>query len=165
MPEGAGVFSRQALWAYALALGVVVLDQWTKGLASSHLTYRSPVELTSWFDLTLAHNTGAAFSFLAGAGGWQRWFFTTVAALVSLVIVIWVARLPRYRLGLCIALGLVLGGGLGNLIDRVALGYVVDFISVHYRDWYWPAFNIADSAITVGAIYLVLDSFRAQSAQ
>ena len=73
--------------------------------------------------------------------------------------------MPRYRLGLCVALGLVLGGGLGNLIDRVALGYVVDFISVHYRDWYWPAFNIADSAITVGAIYLVLDSFRAQSAQ
>ena len=91
MPDGSGLLSRQALWAYALALGVVVLDQWTKGLASSHLTYRSSVELTSWFDLTLAHNTGAAFSFLAGAGGWQRWFFTAVAALVSLVIVIWVA--------------------------------------------------------------------------
>ena len=163
MPEGAGLFSRQALWAYALALGVIVLDQWTKNLASSHLNYLSPVELTVWFDLTLAHNTGAAFSFLAGAGGWQRWFFTAVAAVVSLVIIVWVSRLPRQRSGLCLALGLVLGGGLGNLIDRLTLGYVVDFISVHYRDWYWPAFNIADSAITLGAVFLVIDSFRTDS--
>jgi len=165
MPEGAGLLSRQALSAYGLALGVIILDQWTKNLASAYLSYRSPVELAVWFDLTLAHNTGAAFSFLAGAGGWQRWFFTAVAAIVSLVIIVWVSRLPRQRLGLCLALGLVLGGGLGNLIDRLTLGYVVDFISLHYRDWYWPAFNIADSTITLGAVFLVIDSFRTDSAR
>ena len=165
MPEGAGLLSRQALWAYGLALGVVILDQWTKNLASSHLSYRSPVELAVGFDLTLAHNTGAAFSFLAGAGGWQRWFFTAVAAIVSLAIIVWVSQLPRQRLGLCLALGLVLGGGLGNLIDRLTLGYVVDFISLHYRDWYWPAFKIADSTITLGAVFLVIDSFRTDSAR
>lgn len=160
MPEGAGFFSRQALMGYGVAVAIVVLDQWTKHLASFELSYRVPVELTSWFDLTLAHNTGAAFSFLAGAGGWQRWFFTAVAAAVSVVLIVWLSRLSRHRVPLAVALGLVLGGGLGNLYDRVALGYVVDFISIHYQQWYWPAFNIADSAITVGAVVLVLDSFR-----
>jgi len=145
---------------YGVALAIVVLDQWTKHLASLELSYRVPVELTSWFDLTLAHNTGAAFSFLAGAGGWQRWFFTAVAAAVSVVLIVWLSRLSQHRVPLAVALGLVLGGGLGNLYDRVALGYVVDFISIHYQQWYWPAFNIADSAITVGAVVLVLDSFR-----
>jgi len=143
-----------------VALAIVVLDQWTKHLASLELSYRVPVELTSWFDLTLAYNTGAAFSFLAGAGGWQRWFFTAVAAAVSVVLIVWLSRLSQHRVPLAVALGLVLGGGLGNLYDRVALGYVVDFISIHYQQWYWPAFNIADSAITVGAVVLVLDSFR-----
>ena len=160
MPEGSGFLSRQALMGYGAAVAIVALDQWTKHLASLELNYRVPVELTSWFDLTLAHNTGAAFSFLAGAGGWQRWFFTAVAAAVSVVLIVWLSRLPRHRVPLAVALGLVLGGGLGNLYDRVALGYVVDFISIHYHQWYWPAFNIADSAITVGASVLVLDSFR-----
>ena len=160
MPEGSGFLSRQALMGYGAAVAIVALDQWTKHLASLELNYRVPVELTSWFDLTLAHNTGAAFSFLAGAGGWQRWFFTAVAAAVSVVLIVWLSRLPRHRVPLAVALGLVLGGGLGNLYDRVALGYVVDFISIHYHQWYWPAFNIADSAITVGAVVLVLDSFR-----
>jgi len=160
MPEGAGFFSRQALMGYGVAVAIAVLDQWTKHLASLELSYRVPVELTSWFDLTLAHNTGAAFSFLAGAGGWQRWFFTAVAAAVSVVLIVWLSRLSQHRVPLAVALGLVLGGGLGNLYDRVALGYVVDFISIHYQQWYWPAFNIADSAITVGAVVLVLDSFR-----
>jgi len=160
MLEGNGFLSRQALIGYGAAGAIVVLDQWTKHLASLELSYRMPVELTSWFDLTLAHNTGAAFSFLAGAGGWQRWFFTAVAAAVSVVLIVWLSRLPRHRVPLAVALGLVLGGGLGNLYDRVALGYVVDFISIHYHQWYWPAFNIADSAITVGASVLVLDSFR-----
>jgi signal peptidase II len=160
MPEGSGFLSRQALMGYGAAVAIVALDQWTKHLASLELNYRVPVELTSWFDLTLAHNTGAAFSFLAGAGGWQRWFFTAVAAAISVVLIVWLSRLPRHRVPLALALGLVLGGGLGNLYDRVALGYVVDFISIHYHQWYWPAFNIADSAITVGAVVLVLDSFR-----
>ena len=144
---------------FLLAAVVIWVDQYTKALASAELQYRVPVEITSWFDLMLAHNTGAAFSFLATAGGWQRWFLAGVALAVSLVVAVWLTRLKRSELMLGIALGLVLGGGLGNLIDRVSLGYVVDFISWHYNDWYWPAFNIADSAICVGAVLLVWDSF------
>ena len=144
---------------FVLAAVVVGLDQYTKALASAELQYRVPVEITSWFDLMLAHNTGAAFSFLASAGGWQRWFLAGVALVVSVVVGIWLTRLERSEQVLGIALGLILGGGLGNLIDRVSLGYVVDFISWHYNDWYWPAFNIADSAICVGAVLLVWDSF------
>ena len=144
---------------FLLAAVVIGVDQYTKALASAELQYRVPVEITSWFDLMLAHNTGAAFSFLASAGGWQRWFLAGVALAVSLVVAVWLTRLKRSDLTLGIALGLILGGGLGNLIDRVSLGYVVDFISWHYNDWYWPAFNIADSAICVGAVLLVWDSF------
>ena len=121
--------------------------------------------ITSWFDLMLAHNTGAAFSFLASAGGWQRWFLAGVALVVSVVVSVWLTRLKHTEQMLGIALGLVLGGGLGNLIDRVSLGYVVDFISWHYNDWYWPAFNIADSAICVGAVLLVWDSFFGESSK
>ena len=148
---------------FLLAAVVIWVDQYTKALASAELQYRVPVEVTSWFDLMLAHNTGAAFSFLASAGGWQRWFLAGVALAVSLVVAVWLTRLKRSELMLGIALGLVLGGGLGNLIDRVSLGYVVDFISWHYNDWYWPAFNIADSAICVGAVLLVWDSFFAKT--
>ena len=148
---------------FLLAAVVIWVDQYTKALASAELQYRVPVEITSWFDLMLAHNTGAAFSFLATAGGWQRWFLAGVALAVSLVVAVWLTRLKRSELMLGIALGLVLGGGLGNLIDRVSLGYVVDFISWHYNDWYWPAFNIADSAICVGAVLLVWDSFFAKT--
>jgi signal peptidase II len=124
-----------------------------------------PVEVTSWFDLMLAHNTGAAFSFLASAGGWQRWFLTAVAVAVSVVVVIWLTRLKQSEQILGVALGLVLGGGVGNLIDRVSLGYVVDFISWHYNDWYWPAFNIADAAICLGAVLLVWDSFFGETSK
>lgn len=148
---------------FVLAAVVIGLDQYTKALASAELQYRVPVEITAWFDLMLAHNTGAAFSFLASAGGWQRWFLAGVALVVSVVVGVWLTRLKRSEQLLGIALGLVLGGGLGNLIDRVSLGYVVDFISWHYNDWYWPAFNIADSAICVGAVLLVWDSFFGES--
>ena len=150
---------------FVLAAVVIGLDQYTKALASAELQYRVPVEITSWFDLMLAHNTGAAFSFLASAGGWQRWFLAGVALVVSVVVGVWLTRLKRSEQLLGIALGLVLGGGLGNLIDRVSLGYVVDFISWHYNDWYWPAFNIADSAICVGAVLLVWDSFFGESSK
>lgn len=147
-------------WAgFVLALLVIALDQYTKMWASNELVYRVPVEVTAWFDLMLAHNTGAAFSFLASAGGWQRWFLAAVALLVSVFVAVWLTRLePQQRL-LGVSLGLILGGGLGNLVDRVTLGYVVDFISWHYQSWYWPAFNIADSAIFCGAILLLWDSF------
>ena len=150
---------------FVLAAVVIGLDQYTKALASAELQYRVPVEITSWFDLMLAHNTGAAFSFLASAGGWQRWFLAGVALVVSVVVSVWLTRLKHSEQVLGIALGLVLGGGLGNLIDRVSLGYVVDFISWHYNDWYWPAFNIADSAICVGAVLLVWDSFFGESSK
>ena len=147
---------RQAWRWYILALVVIVLDQISKHWVSAALTYGEPVVFTPFFNFTLLHNPGAAFSFLSDAGGWQRWFFTVVAAVVSVVLVIWLARVSEKRYE-ALALALILGGAIGNLYDRVVLGYVVDFIVVHYQDYYWPAFNIADSAITVGAALLILD--------
>lgn len=155
----------QALRWYALALVLIVLDQYTKGLASSALDYGRPVEVFSWFNLTLQHNSGAAFSFLSDAGGWQRWFFTAVAVVISCALAVWLYLAPRGHWLLALSLGLILGGAIGNLWDRVALGYVVDFISVHYNDWYFPAFNLADSAITVGAGCMLLDSFQTGKAE
>lgn len=150
---------RSALPWYGLALLLVLLDQYTKYLATGSLEYGRPVPVFFWFNLTLHHNTGAAFSFLHSAGGWQRYFFSIVAAVISLGVVVWLYLLPRGQRLLAAGLALILGGALGNLWDRVALGYVVDFISVHYQGWYFPTFNIADSAITVGAGCLLLDSF------
>ncbi len=144
---------------YLLALVMGLLDQYTKTLATESLVYARPVEVFSWFNLTLQHNTGAAFSFLSDAGGWQRWFFTVVAVVISGVLTVWLFMAPRAHWLLGLSLALILGGAVGNVWDRVALGYVVDFISVHYQGWYFPAFNIADSAITVGAICMLLDSF------
>lgn len=148
---------RQVWWWYGLALFGLVLDQYTKWLASTYLNYGEPNTLTSFFDLTLLHNTGAAFSFLSEAGGWQRWFFGIIAGSVSVALVVWIARLPRANRWEACALALVLSGAVGNLIDRVLLGYVVDFIVLHYEHHYWPAFNIADSAITLGAVMLFMD--------
>ena len=137
---------------------VVALDLWTKALASEYLAMYQPLPVFAGFNLTLMHNEGAAFSFLSTAGGWQRWFLSVIAAVVSVVIVVWLVRLKPRQHWLALALALILGGALGNLWDRLTLGYVVDFIQVYYREWYWPAFNIADSAIFVGAVILVLDS-------
>jgi signal peptidase II len=144
---------------FVLALLVILLDQFTKGLASSGLDYGQPVRVFWWFNLTLQHNTGAAFSFLNDAGGWQRYFFSGAALVISAVLAVWLCLMQRGQMLLAVSLGLILGGALGNLWDRVTLGYVVDFISVHYENYYFPAFNIADSAITVGAIGMLLDSF------
>lgn len=142
-----------------IALVAVIIDQWTKSLASSQLQYGLPVEILPVFNLTLQHNLGAAFSFLSDAGGWQRWFFTVVSAVVSVVLAIWIYRLKDSQRLLAVSLALILGGAIGNLIDRVLLGYVVDFISVHYQQRFFPAFNIADSAITVGAVLMIVDMF------
>ncbi|MCP4465268.1 MAG: signal peptidase II, partial [Halieaceae bacterium] len=120
--------------------------------------YGQPVRVFSWFNLTLQHNPGAAFSFLSDAGGWQRYFFSAAAAIISAVLAVWVWVMPRGQRLLALSLGLIIGGALGNLWDRVVFGYVVDFISVHYQHYYFPAFNVADSAITGGAIGMVLDS-------
>lgn len=147
----------QLRWLW-LAAVVLVLDQLTKLWASSSLSLYQSIEVLPFFNITLAHNTGAAFSFLAGAGGWQRWFFTLIAVVVSAAIVIWLRRLPaQERLEAC-ALALVLGGAVGNVVDRVLYGHVVDFLDVHYGGWHWPAFNIADSAISVGAALLIWHS-------
>jgi signal peptidase II len=143
---------------YGFALLVIVLDQWSKGIAESALDYGRPLEVFSWFNLTLQYNTGAAFSFLSDAGGWQRYFFTAVAILISMGIMGWLYVMPREQKLLAFALALILGGALGNVWDRLVLGHVVDFISVHYAGRYFPAFNLADSAITLGAACMILDS-------
>jgi signal peptidase II len=148
------------LW---LSLAVIITDQVTKYYATDLLIYAEPVAVMPLFNLTLLHNTGAAFSFLSDAGGWQRWFFSAMAVGVSIGITIWLSRLgPRER-WLAIALALVVGGALGNLWDRLYFGYVVDFIQVYYQRWYFPAFNIADSAITIGAIMLLIDALFGSS--
>ncbi len=146
----------------ALSLLIVVLDQLSKYIAQQHLGYAQPLAVMPSFNFTLLYNRGAAFSFLSDAGGWQRWFFVTVSLLASIALVIWLSRLQRQQRRLALALALVLGGALGNLIDRLWLGHVVDFIQLYYRHWYYPAFNIADSAITIGAVLLIWDSLRAR---
>jgi len=150
----------QLLGFYLLAALVVVLDWWTKSLASSLLDYGVPHVITPLFNLTLLHNRGAAFSLLSEAGGWQHWLLGGIALAVSVAIVVALRRLPRAARWQGLGLALVLGGAIGNLGDRLRLGYVVDFIQVHYQELYWPAFNIADSAITVGAALLILDMLR-----
>jgi signal peptidase II len=143
---------------YLISFVVIALDQWTKSLAVTELA-NGFIKVTDFFSLILAYNKGAAFSFLSDAGGWQRWFFTAVAVGVSVVLVVWIYRLKQHEKLLAIALALVLGGAIGNVYDRIMLGHVVDFILVHYQDNYFPAFNIADSAISVGAALLILDAF------
>ena len=145
-----------ARW-YLLSLAVIVLDHITKYIASTSLEYGQLVPLLPVLDLTLLHNKGAAFSFLSDAGGWQRWFFMAVAIGVSAWIALWLSRLPAEKRWLAASLALILGGAVGNLIDRLIQGYVVDFIFVHWEEHYFPAFNVADSAITVGAIMMMVD--------
>jgi len=143
-----------------LALLVVIVDQLTKYIASNSLTMFQPVAVMPMFNWTLMHNTGAAFSFLADQAGWQRWFFSIVAVVVSVVIFVWIKRLQQHEKWQAIALALILGGAVGNVIDRIWLGYVVDFIQVYYEQWYWPAFNIADSAISIGVVIIIIESIR-----
>ena len=149
---------RRAVVWLLVSLVIVILDLWTKSLASAGLTLYRPEELTSWLNLTLAHNYGAAFSFLSDAGGWQRWLFTGLASVVTVVLIVWLFRLKVEEKLTAAALGLIIGGAVGNLVDRIMNGYVVDFIDVYYREWHWPAFNLADSAITGGVILLLLDA-------
>ncbi|MEH6671164.1 signal peptidase II [Halopseudomonas sp.] len=152
------------LWISAL---VIALDLLTKWLALNQLQLHQQLPIIDGlFSFTLAFNPGAAFSFLASASGWQRWFFTAVAVGVSAMLLVWMARLPRSKRLEPIALALILGGALGNLYDRIMHGHVVDFILVHWQQsWFFPAFNIADSAITVGAALLILDMFVGKSAK
>ncbi len=154
-PKGAAS-ALKWLW---LSLLVLALDQGSKQIAIQWLNYGEPVALLPFFDLTLLYNKGAAFSFLASQGGWQRWFFAAVAVAMSIYLLVWLKKTPPTLVIQAMALSLILGGAVGNLIDRVLLGYVVDFISLHWQQYYYPAFNIADSAITVGAVLLIWDLF------
>ena len=149
--------NRMALGWLLISAVIIVLDLWTKNIASQSLTLYRPVEVTSWLNMTLAHNYGAAFSFLSDAGGWQRWLFTGLASVVTVILVVWLFRLSAREKLTAAALGLIIGGAVGNLVDRINHGYVVDFIDVFYHDWHWPAFNLADSAITGGVILLLID--------
>lgn len=144
----------------SLSVVVVILDQITKYTASTSLEMYKPIAVMPMFNWTLMHNTGAAFSFLADEGGWQRWFFAIIALVVSIVIVLWIKRLEQHEKWQAIALALILGGALGNVIDRIRLGYVVDFIDVYYQQWHWPAFNIADSAILIGVAMIIFEGIR-----
>jgi len=143
------------LW---ISVAVCIADQATKYFALKYLM-RSEMAVTPFLNFALAFNTGAAFSFLSDAGGWQNIFFAIVAFVVSIVILFMVRRLGANDTQVAVALTLVLGGAAGNVIDRLRFGYVVDFIDVYYRSWHWPTFNIADSAITIGAVLLVMDAF------
>jgi signal peptidase II len=144
-------------WLSLSAL-VIILDQLSKAWITNHFTYGEHLYVLSLFDLVLAHNTGAAFSFLHDAGGMQRWLFSAIAVVAS-VWIVWLLRRHQKQVLFALALSLILGGALGNLIDRVAYGYVVDFLSFHWGEHYFPAFNVADSAITCGAFLLILDGF------
>ncbi|MCV2886127.1 signal peptidase II [Aestuariibacter sp. AA17] len=145
------------LW---LAIIAFIADQWTKQAVVAHIELYQAIQVTPFFNLTHVHNYGAAFSFLADAGGWQRWFFTTIAVVVSGLLLWWMKGLKRDQVMLSVAFALILGGALGNVYDRLVYGYVIDFLDVYYQQWHWPAFNIADSAICVGAVLLIIDMFK-----
>jgi signal peptidase II len=140
-----------------VAFAIIVLDHLTKWWVSASLEFQQFVPVLPFFSLVRVHNTGAAFSILADAGGWQRWFFIAVG-IVATVIIVRLLKRHAHEKRMALALALVLGGALGNVIDRVVLGYVVDFLYFHYRSFAWPAFNVADSAISVGAALLIWDS-------
>lgn len=147
------------IWLWISAL-VIVIDQATKRVVDTTMQLYQSIDLIPCFQLTYLRNQGAAFSFLSGAGGWQRWFFIGLAIIASVFICFWLKKLDRNQRWEAIAWSLVLGGALGNLIDRILYGYVIDFLDVYVGEWHWPAFNVADSAITVGVIMLLLDSFK-----
>lgn len=142
-----------------VAVVVIVLDQLSKAVINSHFVFGETLAVTSFFNLVLAHNTGAAFSFLSDAGGMQRWLFSAIAVVAS-VWIVWLLRKHQTEKLFCFALAFILGGALGNLIDRIAYGYVVDFLDFHWGGYHFAAFNLADSAITCGAALLILDSFK-----
>jgi len=143
----------------AFSAVVIAIDVYTKHLIQQAFQYGEHVQITSFFDLVRYHNEGAAFSFLANQGGWQHFFFTAIAVVASAVMIYLLRKHAEQKL-FCFAIALVLGGALGNLYDRLTLGYVVDFLFFHYQSYYWPAFNVADSAITVGVVLLCLDSIK-----
>ncbi len=157
MPSFAKSLVQAGRW-WVLVVLVLALDQGTKHWAEAVLVYDQPVAITSFFNFTLRYNPGAAFSFLADQGGWQRWFFTILTVIVSAFLIVWIGRSAANGERVePLGFALILAGALGNLYDRVLYGHVVDFIVLHYREFAWPAFNIADSAICAGVAVLILD--------
>jgi len=151
---------RNPQWTWLAAVATLLfVDQVSKSFFSTTLELGEAVQVTEWLNFVHVLNTGAAFSLLADAGGWQRYFFTSLAGLVSVIFVFWLMRMPKNMKVLPLAVALILGGAIGNLIDRVSLGYVVDFIHVYYQNSHFPAFNLADSAITLGTILMLIDTF------
>ena len=148
----------QLKWLW-FSLGVIIADQVTKQIAEANLSLHQAINVLPYFDWYLTYNTGAAFSLLADAGGWQRWFFTVIAVVVSAVLVQWIRKLPCEDRLTALSLSLILGGAIGNLIDRILLGHVIDYIQIWLGSYPFPAFNIADAAISVGAALLILSSF------
>jgi signal peptidase II len=149
-----------ALIWLSLSAAIILADQITKHIALALLEPYQPVAVVPGFNWLLVFNEGAAFSFLAGAGGWQRWFFTVLAVAVSALLAWWLARTPRARWRDALPFALIIGGALGNVIDRLLYGHVVDFVQLYYDRWAWPAFNVADSAISVGAALILLFALR-----
>ncbi len=145
------------LW---LSLLVLVVDQYTKALVLKNIELYQAIQISPFFNLTHVYNYGAAFSFLHDAGGWQRWFFTIVALAVSALVLWWLKQITKEQIILPLAFSLIIGGAIGNAYDRLVYGYVVDFLVLYYQDWYWPAFNVADTAIFIGAILMIVDMFK-----
>ncbi|ETO93591.1 signal peptidase II [Legionella oakridgensis] len=145
---------------FLLSLTVILIDQGSKYWAMHTLSFYQPFPVIPMLNLTLAYNTGAAFSFLSSTGDWHRWFFAGFSVLMSIILTIWITRISPKAFLQLISLSLILGGALGNLIDRVMLGHVIDFIDVYYQNYHWPIFNLADSAICLGAALLLIDLFK-----
>ena len=146
----------------AISATIVTLDLYTKHLIQKAFVYGEHLTITGFFDLVRYHNEGAAFSFLADAGGWQKWFFSGIS-MIAVIVIIYLLKKHSHQKLFCLGLAMVLGGAIGNLYDRLTLGYVVDFLSFHISHYYYPAFNVADSAICVGVGILLFDSFKTSS--
>lgn len=145
------------LW---LSVLVLVADQYTKALVLEHIELYQAIQILPFFNLTHVYNYGAAFSFLHDAGGWQRWFFTIIAIVVSALVLWWLKQTTTKQILLPVGFSLIIGGAIGNAFDRLVHGYVIDFLVLYYQDFYWPAFNVADSAICIGAFLLIIDMFK-----
>ncbi|RHW75546.1 signal peptidase II [Colwellia sp. RSH04] len=156
-------FSDTGLKWIWLTIICLLLDQISKQWVANTFDLYESVNLLPFFSFTYVHNPGAAFSFLADQGGWQRWFFTAIAVVACIIFTVWLAKTPKQQVLLSLALSLMLSGALGNLIDRVLFGYVIDFLDFHWASYRFPAFNLADSAIFLGAALMIIDSFKQEA--
>ncbi len=154
------LFTQTGLRWLWLTIICLIADQVTKQLIVSNMDLYQSIDILPFFNLTYVHNLGAAFSFLADQGGWQRWFFTAIAAIASVVFIVWLAKTPKQQALLSVAFALMLSGAVGNLIDRVLFGYVIDFLDFYGFGYHFPAFNVADSMIFIGAALMIFDSFK-----